>query len=194
MQAFCTRDFDFYSVPAHDSRHFLLSALLTLQVHFLLKLKIWIFPLITYFRYRVTEYCAVHGAGRQTALRLWPCPRPFPLVQNRVWPCELSLHWYLVSEWDIFSGTCLEVLCLSWLPLRCVLNSCQSAILWLTTARRNFFYQHDLACIYHEYACNFHTLIAFSVQIWRKKVKRTRLCPCTWRIGCLCNCGARLGD
>jgi len=31
--------FDFYCVPAHDSRHFLLSALLTLQIHTLLKLK-----------------------------------------------------------------------------------------------------------------------------------------------------------
>jgi len=36
---FCTRDFDFYCVPAHDSRHLLLSALLTLLIHSLLKLK-----------------------------------------------------------------------------------------------------------------------------------------------------------
>jgi len=24
---------------------------------------------------------------------LWPCPRPFPLVQNRVWPCKTTV-WY----------------------------------------------------------------------------------------------------
>ena len=59
LQTFCTRDFDFYCVPAHDSRHFSLSVLLTLQVHSLLKLKFGIFPLITYFRYHVTQYCAV---------------------------------------------------------------------------------------------------------------------------------------
>jgi len=82
--------FQFLRVPAHDSRHFLLSALLTLQVHFLLKLKFWIFPLITYFRYRDWILCcdwyALHGAGRQVAL--WPYPRPFPSVRNRVWPRE----------------------------------------------------------------------------------------------------------
>ena len=38
--------------------HFSLSALLMLQVHFLLTLKFW---LITFFRYHVTEYCAVIG-------------------------------------------------------------------------------------------------------------------------------------
>ena len=52
---FCTREFNFYCVPAHDSRHFLLIALLTLLIHSLLKLKFRIFLLI---RYR-DEYCAV---------------------------------------------------------------------------------------------------------------------------------------
>ena len=41
--------------PAHDSRQFSLGSLPTLQVHSPLKLKIWIFSLITYFRYHVTE-------------------------------------------------------------------------------------------------------------------------------------------
>jgi len=45
---FCTREFNFYCVPAHDSRHFLLSALLTLLIHSLLKLKFQIFLLIKY--------------------------------------------------------------------------------------------------------------------------------------------------
>ena len=36
-------------------------ALLTLQVRALFKLEFRIFPLITYFRYHVTEHCAVVG-------------------------------------------------------------------------------------------------------------------------------------
>ena len=35
------------------------------------------------------DWYALHGAGRQTAL--WPCPRPFPSVRNRVLPRETSL-------------------------------------------------------------------------------------------------------
>jgi len=35
------------------------------------------------------DWYALHGAGRKTAL--WPCPRPFPSVQNRVWPRETGL-------------------------------------------------------------------------------------------------------
>jgi len=38
LATFCTCIFDFYCVPSHDSRHFLLSILLTLQVNSLLKL------------------------------------------------------------------------------------------------------------------------------------------------------------
>jgi len=62
----------FYCVPAHNSRHFSLSAFLTLQVHALLKLKFLIFSLITYFRYRDWILCCdwytLHGVGWQTAL------------------------------------------------------------------------------------------------------------------------------
>ena len=54
-----------------------------LQVCALLKLKFWIFPLITYFRYHVTEYCAVIGM-HSTVHAGWPIalwqhvPDPFP--------------------------------------------------------------------------------------------------------------------
>ena len=34
------------------------------------------------------DWYALQGVGRQTAL--WPCPRPFPSVQNRVWPRNTS--------------------------------------------------------------------------------------------------------
>ena len=33
------------------------------------------------------DWYALHGAGRQVAL--WPYPRPFPSVRNRVWPREI---------------------------------------------------------------------------------------------------------
>ena len=36
------------------------------------------------------DWYTLHGTGRQTAL--WPCPRPFPLVWNRVWPRETNKH------------------------------------------------------------------------------------------------------
>ena len=35
------------------------------------------------------DWYALHDAGRQAAL--WPCPRPFPSVRNRVWPHKTSL-------------------------------------------------------------------------------------------------------
>ena len=47
LATFCTRNFDFYSVSANDSRHFSLSVLLTLQVRALLKLKFEFSLLIT---------------------------------------------------------------------------------------------------------------------------------------------------
>ena len=56
-------------------------ALLTLQVHALFKLKFWIFPLITYFGYHVTEYCAVigtHSTVRGDKLLYGHIPDPFP--------------------------------------------------------------------------------------------------------------------
>jgi len=56
-------------------------ALLTLQVRALFKLKFWIFPLITYFRYHVTEYCAVigtHSTVRGDKLLCGQIPDPFP--------------------------------------------------------------------------------------------------------------------
>jgi len=34
------------------------------------------------------DWYALHGAGQQVAL--WPYPRPFPSVRNRVWPHETS--------------------------------------------------------------------------------------------------------
>ena len=77
--------FWFYCAPAHDSRHFSLSVLLTLQVHALLKPKFWIFLVITYFRCHVTEYCAVigmHSMVRGDKLLYGHVPDPFP----RVWP------------------------------------------------------------------------------------------------------------
>ena len=56
-------------------------ALLTLQVHALFKLKFWMFPLITYFGYHVTEYCAVigtHSTVRGDKLLYGHIPDPFP--------------------------------------------------------------------------------------------------------------------
>ena len=56
-------------------------ALLTLQVRALLKLKFWIFPLITYFKYHVTEYCAVIGTHSTVwgdKLLYGHVPDPFP--------------------------------------------------------------------------------------------------------------------
>jgi len=35
------------------------------------------------------DWYTLHGAGWQVAL--WPYPRPFSSVQNRVWPCETML-------------------------------------------------------------------------------------------------------
>ena len=52
-----------------------------LQVRALFKLKFWIFPLITYFRYHVTEYCAVivtHSTVRGNKLIYGQIPDPFP--------------------------------------------------------------------------------------------------------------------
>ena len=69
-------------VPAHDSRHFLLSILLMLQVCALLKPKIWIFPLITYFRRPVAECCAVigtHSTVQGDNLLYGHISDPFPL-------------------------------------------------------------------------------------------------------------------
>ena len=58
-----------------------LKTLLTLQVDSLFKLKFWIFPLITYFRYPITEYCAVigmHSTVRGNKLFYGHVPDPFP--------------------------------------------------------------------------------------------------------------------
>ena len=52
-----------------------------LQVRALFKLKFCIFPLITYFRYHVTEYCAVigtHSTVRGNKLLYGQIPDPFP--------------------------------------------------------------------------------------------------------------------
>jgi len=43
LTIFCTCDFDFYCVPAHDSRHFLLSAPLTLLISLSTQAEILIF-------------------------------------------------------------------------------------------------------------------------------------------------------
>ena len=91
MWPFCTRDFDIYCVPAHDTRHFSLSTLLVLSLstqteilnipvnHILQVSCDWIL---------CCDWYALHGAGRQTAL--WPCPRPLPSVWSRIWPCETN--------------------------------------------------------------------------------------------------------
>jgi len=85
--------FLFCCVPADVSRHFSLSAHFSLlQVRALFKLKIWIFPWIDHVDQvscdwiLCCDWYALHGAGRQAAL--WPNPRPFPSVRNRVWPRE----------------------------------------------------------------------------------------------------------
>jgi len=48
------------------------------------------FLLITYFRQHVTEYCAVIGThfmvGVTNSSMAIPRARPFPSVQNEVWP------------------------------------------------------------------------------------------------------------
>jgi len=52
-----------------------------LQVRTLFKLKFWIFPVITYFRYHVTEYRAVigtHSTVRGDKLLYGQIPDPFP--------------------------------------------------------------------------------------------------------------------
>ena len=54
---------------------------LMLQVRTLFKLRFWIFPLITYFRYHVTEFCAVigtHSTVRGDKLLYGHVPDPFP--------------------------------------------------------------------------------------------------------------------
>jgi len=88
LQFVCTRNFDFYCVLAHDSRPFLLSTLLMLLIHSLLKMKFWIFLLVRYW-IMCCEWYALHSAWWWTAL--WPCPRPFPLV----WPCETNIYQHL---------------------------------------------------------------------------------------------------
>ena len=78
LRGFCTRVFDFDGVLAHDSRQFLLSSLLMLQVHS----PQVDFPLITYFRYHVTEYHAVIGTHSMVwgnKLLYGHVPGPFPL-------------------------------------------------------------------------------------------------------------------
>ena len=78
LATFLHPQFRFYCVPTHDSRLFSLSILLMLQVCTVLKLKISIFPLITYFR---AEYCAaidMHSTVQGDKLLYGHVPDPFP--------------------------------------------------------------------------------------------------------------------
>ena len=81
LQPCCT---EFYCVPAHEARYFSLSLLLSQRSRFTRSN----FPSIITV---ACVYCIVTGLlppwfRQQTAL--WPCPRPFPSMQNWVWLCE----------------------------------------------------------------------------------------------------------
>ena len=74
-------------------------ALLTLQVRALFKLTFWIFPLITYFRYHVTEYCAVIGTHSTVQVR----PRGDKLLYRKFQvACPKTQYW--ISNWPITFG------------------------------------------------------------------------------------------
>jgi len=91
LAIFCTRNFDFYCVPAHDSRHFLLSILLMLLIHSLLKLKFLNFLVnqVSCDWILCCDWYTLHGAWRWTAL--WPCLRPFSSVR----PHKTNIYQHL---------------------------------------------------------------------------------------------------
>jgi len=93
VRPFCTRDFDsavFQLMSQDTSRSVRTSRasgsrsiqteILSFPVNHILQ--------VSCDRIQCCDWYALHGAGRQVAL--WPYPRPFPSVQDRVWPRETN--------------------------------------------------------------------------------------------------------
>jgi len=91
LATFCTRDFDsamFHLTSQDTSRSVRTShasgscsiqtEIMNFPIHHILQVSCdWIL---------CCNWYTLHGAGQQVAL--WPYPRPFPSVWNRVWPHE----------------------------------------------------------------------------------------------------------
>ena len=114
---------------------FSLSSLLMLQVHFSLKLKFWIFPLIT--SGIVTEYCTVIGTHSPVwgDKLLW-CHVPDPFPWSRIGSGHMRLCELHGSKLAKLSPTFLTF-AMYWLLLNCyldLLHTLRSVLSFLTTA------------------------------------------------------------
>ena len=81
---FCTCKFDFYCVPAHDSTHLLLSALLTYLRNSLstqTEILNFLVNQVSCDWILCCDWYTLHGAWWWTTI--WPCPRPYPSVRPR---------------------------------------------------------------------------------------------------------------